>query len=136
MLLSRARGNRPETPAVIGLQADALSAQSVDGDEDRLPHLAADGLRQVPLAVDVLDEDDFAGTDLARFAVARGDLHAGIEVDDVLAPRRRVPVEVVVGPRLVEDDPGTGNSNLFYPPWTTIAPAREAVNHAVPTPRR
>ena len=39
-------------------------------------------------------------------AVAGGDLHAGVEVDDVLAARRRVPVEVVIRLDLAEDDPG------------------------------
>ena len=38
-------------------------------------------------------------------AVARGDLHAGVEIDDVLPPRRRVPVEVVSRRDLAEDDP-------------------------------
>src|SRR5262245_24875810 len=58
------------------------------------------------LAVRVLDEQDFAGADASRLAVARGDLNAGIEVDDVLPARRGVPVEVVVGLDLAEDDAG------------------------------
>ena len=41
-----------------------------------------------------------------RFAVARGDLDAGIEVDDVLPARRRVPVEVIGRLHLAEDDAG------------------------------
>src|SRR5262245_53612484 len=54
----------------------------------------------------VLDQKDLARPDDAGFAVARGDLHARIEVYDVLAARRRVPVEVVLGSGLTEDDPG------------------------------
>src|SRR5262245_60380037 len=55
----------------------------------------------------VLDQKDLARPDDAGFAVARGDLHARIEVYDVLAARRRVPVEVVLGSGLTEDDPGS-----------------------------
>src|SRR2546429_8745144 len=52
----------------------------------------------------VLDEDHFAGADPAHLAVARGDLHARVEIDDVLPPRGRMPVEAVVGRHLAEDD--------------------------------
>src|SRR5581483_5716838 len=62
------------------------------------------------LAPDVLHEDHFAGADAARLAVARGDLHARVQVDDVLAPGRRVPVEVVVGLDLSEYDSGRGQA--------------------------
>src|SRR6185369_17591453 len=79
---------------------------SVDRDEDAVAQLAVDRLRQVPLAPGVLDEKHLAGTDTARLAVAGRDLHAGVEVDDVLAARRRVPVEVVVRLDLAEDDAG------------------------------
>src|SRR5688572_22148583 len=48
--------------------------------EDAVADLAFDRLRQVPLAGGVLDKDDFAGADDPRFAVAGGDLHAGVEV--------------------------------------------------------
>src|SRR5712691_6364996 len=58
------------------------------------------------LAGDVLDQDDFAGPDDPRLAVAGGDLDAGVEVDDVLPARRRVPVEVVGRLHLAEDDAG------------------------------
>src|SRR5213594_156523 len=50
------------------------------------------------LSVRVLDEQDFA--------VARRDLDTRVEVDDVLAARRRMPVEIVVGLDLAEDDAG------------------------------
>src|SRR5439155_13831 len=73
-------------------------------DEDAVPQLAAERLRQMSLAVRVFDEKDFAGADAPRLAVARRDLHAGIEIDDVLAARRWMPVEVVVGLDLTEDD--------------------------------
>src|SRR5206468_12475908 len=58
------------------------------------------------LAVRVLDEQDFAGADAPRLAVARRDLDTRVEVDDVLAARRRMPVEIVVGLDLAEDDAG------------------------------
>src|SRR5438105_3366900 len=77
-----------------------------DRHEDAVADLATDGLRQMSLAGGVLDQDHFAGADHAGLAVARGYLHAGIEVDDVLPARRRVPVEVVVGLDLAEDDAG------------------------------
>src|SRR4029077_18456569 len=58
------------------------------------------------LAVRVLDQDDFAGADAPRLAVAGGDLDARVEVDDVLPARRGMPVEIVVGLHFTEDDPG------------------------------
>src|SRR5262245_57429739 len=77
---------------------------SLDRHENAVAHLAVDGLGEMALAGGVLDEDDLAGTDHARLAVARGDLHARIEVDDVLSSRRRMPVQVVGGLDLAEDD--------------------------------
>src|SRR5216684_2478945 len=79
---------------------------SFHGHEDAVADLAFDRLREMPLARGVLDEDHFAGADDPRFAVARGDLDAGIEVDDVLPARRRVPVEVIGRLDLAEDDAG------------------------------
>ena len=58
------------------------------------------------LAAGVLDQEHLAGADDAALAVAGGDLHAAVEVDDVLAARGRVPVEVVVAGGLAEDDAG------------------------------
>src|SRR5665213_3260620 len=62
----------------------------------------------MPLAADILDQDDLAGGDDAAFAVAGGELDSGIEIDDVLPPRRRVPVEIVDRRHLAEDDAGGG----------------------------
>src|SRR5215213_4105982 len=76
--------------------------------EDAVADLAFDGLRQVALAGGVLDQDYLAGTDDPRLAVARGDLHPGVEIDDVLPARRRVPVEIVIGLHLAENDAGRG----------------------------
>src|SRR5438309_1919087 len=81
---------------------------SVDGDEDRVAHLAAHRLRQVALAGNVLDQDDLAGADHPAFAVACGELHPAVEVDDVLPARRRVPVEVIVAAGFAKDDAGRG----------------------------
>src|SRR5260370_3785256 len=81
-----------------------------DRDEDAMTELAVQGLRQVALAPRVLDQDHLARADAARLAVAGGDLHAGVQVDDVLAARRGVPIEIVVGLDLAEDDPGRGQA--------------------------
>src|SRR5262245_66197093 len=72
--------------------------------EDSVTQPSVECLGQVALALRVLHENDFTRADLARLAVARGDLHAGVEVDDVLAARRGMPVEIVVGLDLAEDD--------------------------------
>src|SRR5258708_15026278 len=71
-----------------------------------MAQLVLDRLGQVALAGGVLDQDDLAGADDAALAVARRDLHPGVEVDDVLPARRRMPVEVVVRLGLAEDDAG------------------------------
>src|SRR5581483_8040176 len=83
---------------------------SIDGHEDRAAHLAADRLREVPLARDVLDEKHLAGVDDPLLAVARRDLNRAVQVDDVLAARRGVPVEIVVARGLAEDDAGGGEA--------------------------
>src|SRR4030095_12220093 len=56
------------------------------------------------LAGDVLDENHFAGADDPAFTVARGELHARVEIHDVLTARRRMPVEVVLGNGLAKND--------------------------------
>ena len=43
----------------------------------------------------VFHENDFPGIDGAHFAIAGGQLRTGIEIDDVLAARCGVPVEVI-----------------------------------------
>src|SRR5438552_3935904 len=58
------------------------------------------------LAAGVLDQDHFAGADDAALAVAGRDLHAAVEVDDVLAARGWMPVEIVIPGGLAEDDAG------------------------------
>src|SRR2546421_8912188 len=68
--------------------------------------LVLDVIGEVALAGRVLDENDVAGGDEPVFAVARGDLHPGIEVDDVLPARRRVPVDIVLGLGLAKDHAG------------------------------
>src|SRR3954462_11865844 len=73
-------------------------------DEDAVADLALDRLRQMPLAGGVLDQDHFPCPDHPRLTVARGDLHSGVAIDDVLAAWRRVPVEIVIRLRLAEDD--------------------------------
>jgi hypothetical protein len=45
------------------------------------------------LAMDVLDQENFTHTNYARLAVACGDFVRRVQIDDVLTPRRWMPVE-------------------------------------------
>src|SRR6266436_6352895 len=83
-----------------------LALPLLDGYEDTVADLVVDRLREVPLAGRILDQEHLAGADLADFAVARGDLDAGVEVDDVLATGCGMPVEIVGRRNLAEDDAG------------------------------
>src|SRR6516225_2104003 len=76
----------------------------VDRNEDRASHLTGHGLREVALAGGVFHEDHLAGADNSLLAVAGRELHARVEVDDVLPARRRMPIKVVVAGRLAKDD--------------------------------
>src|SRR3984893_5354867 len=58
------------------------------------------------LAGRVLDEDYLAGADDPALTVAGGDFDPGVEIDDVLPARCRVPVDVVLGLGLAKDDAG------------------------------
>ena len=69
-----------------------------------MPHLVVDRFRQVTIAGNVLDENNFAGAYYPGFPVAGGQLDAGIEVDDVLPARCWVPGAIMFGPGLAEDD--------------------------------
>src|SRR5215472_8672771 len=71
-----------------------------------MPDLALDVLRQVALAGGVLDQNHFSDTDDPALAVAGGYLHPGVEIDDVLSARRGMPVYIVLGLGLAEDDTG------------------------------
>src|SRR5262245_32763977 len=109
------RGLRPRNPPVRtgggpSGGAAARSPRSIDSHEDAVAELAIEGLAEVPLALDVLDQDDFAGPDHAGLAVAGRDLHARVEVDDVLPAGRRMPVEVVGRRHLAKDDAGGGQA--------------------------
>src|ERR1700720_61899 len=83
-----------------------LALLLLEGDEDAVANFAFDSLGEVPFPGRVLDEDDLAGRDRAALAIARGDLHTSVEIDDVLPPWCRVPVEVVSRRDFAEDDPG------------------------------
>src|SRR5208282_3732941 len=83
-----------------------LALPLLDGDEDTVADFVVDRLGKVALAGRILDQEHLASADLAGFAVARGDLHAGVEIDDVLAPRCGMPVEIVGRRHLAEDDAG------------------------------
>src|SRR5436190_14521816 len=84
----------------------AMVCSLLDGDEDRMAHLARDGLRQMALAVGVLDQEHLAWADNALLAVARGDFDGAVEIDDVLPPRRGVPGVIEGAGCLAEDDAG------------------------------
>src|SRR5215213_1284135 len=58
------------------------------------------------LAACVLNQNHFPRSDNAALAVTRSESHPGIEVDDILTARRRMPVEIVIGNSLTENDPG------------------------------
>src|ERR1051325_9740378 len=75
-----------------------------DRNKDGVPDLAFYVIGEVALTGRVLDKDYVAGRDEPAFAVARGDLHPGVEIDDVLPPRRRVPIDIVLGLGLAKDD--------------------------------
>src|SRR5215467_1250727 len=70
---------------------------SVDRNEDAVPGLVVDGLGEMALAPGVLHE------------------HDRVQVDDVLAPRRGMPVEVVLAGHLAEDDAGGGLAGRHAP---------------------
>ena len=71
-----------------------------------MPDLTLDVLRQVPLARGVLHQNHLTDTDHSALAVAGGYLHPGVKIDDVLPARCRMPVDVVFGLGLTEDDTG------------------------------
>src|SRR6185312_4458316 len=81
-----------------------------DRHEDRVPHLVVDRFRKMAPAGYVFDKNDLTGADDAGFAVAGGQLHAGIEVDDVLAARGRMPGAVMLRLGLAKDDAGCGQA--------------------------
>src|SRR2546422_4479356 len=62
----------------------------VERDEDAVAQPAVERLGKVALAGGIFDEDDLARADLARLAVARGDLHAGVEEIGRASCRERV----------------------------------------------
>jgi hypothetical protein len=72
------------------------------------PNLAFDVLRQVACSGGVLDQNHLAGADHPALTVAGGYLHPGVEIDDVLPTRGRVPVDVVLGLRLTKNDTVAG----------------------------
>jgi|ERR1051325_2912693 hypothetical protein len=69
----------------------------------------AQGLGEVAFAVHVLDEEYLTHTDGSGFAVARCDLVGRVQVDDVLAPRRRMPVKKPISRNGAEITPEAGN---------------------------
>src|SRR5882724_11622983 len=98
-----------------------------------MPDLPLDVLRQVALAGRILDQDYLAGADHPALAVAGGDFDPGIEIDDVLPARCRVPVDVVLRLGLAKDDAGgrqalgqLAAAPLLYPFHFDIAEMRLA----------
>src|ERR1035437_3774209 len=84
-----------------------MVALLLDRDEQGVAELAIDRLGDVSLAVRVLDQEYLARADHAAFAVADGDFHGAIEVDDVLPARRGMPGIVVGAGRDAKDDAGS-----------------------------
>ena len=80
----------------------------LDRYEDRVPDLPLDMLGQVALPGRVLDQDHFSGADDPTLTVAGGYFHARVEIDDVLAAWRRVPVDVVLGLGFAKNDAVAG----------------------------
>src|SRR5258708_1397403 len=78
----------------------------LDRDEDRVADLALDMIGEMALAGGVLNQDHVAGGDKGVLAIGGGDLYAGVEVEDVLPARRRVPVDIMLGLGLAKDHPG------------------------------
>src|SRR5262249_19828536 len=89
---------------VPGLAPTTLMPGLFDRNKDRMADLALDVLRQVALAGGVLDKDHLAAANHPALPIAGGDLHPGVEIDDILPPWRRVPIDVVFGLGLAEDD--------------------------------
>src|SRR6516225_7656823 len=81
-------------------------APLVYGYEDAIADLVVDRLGEVSLAGRVFDQQYLAGAALAALAVARGDLHARVEIDDVLTSGGGVPVEIIGRRNFAEDDAG------------------------------
>src|SRR3989304_5860715 len=63
---------------------------SVQRHEDAVAQPPVERLREMALAPRVLDKDDLTRADAARLAVARGELNARGEIDDVLPARGRM----------------------------------------------
>jgi hypothetical protein len=64
------------------------------------------GLAQVSLAGGVFDQEHFTGPDDALLTVAGRNLHAIVEIDDILPARGIVPVQLIGRLNLPEDDAG------------------------------
>jgi len=79
----------------------------IDGDHDGSSHLP-NRLREMPLPVHVLDQDDFTDPYDARFTVTGRNLVRRIQVDHVLTPRCGMPVEEPISRRRPEVDAGGG----------------------------
>src|SRR3989337_609626 len=70
---------------------------SVQRHEDAVAQPPVERLREMALAPRVLDKNDLTRADAACLAVARGELNARVEIDDVLPGRGRMPAEGAVG---------------------------------------
>ena len=81
-----------------------------------------DRLRQMAAPGDVFHQYDLTGADHPGLPIAGGQLHAGIEIDDVLAPRRWVPRPVMLRLGLTEDDPGGGQPGRGLSLWPLLRP--------------
>src|SRR5262250_3109144 len=89
---------------VPGLAPTTLMPGLFDRNKDRVADLALDVLRQMALAGGVLDKDHLADANHPALPIAGGDLHPGVEIDDVLPAGCGMPVDIVLGLGLAKDD--------------------------------
>ena len=103
-----------------------------------MSHLIVNGFRQMPFAGDVLDQDDLSGADDTHLTVAGCQLDGGVEVDDVLSARGRMPGAVMLRLGLTENDAmgflkdgGFPFRPLLRPIDGNVSPMRLAVGVAI-----
>src|SRR5262249_11885947 len=80
------------------------SRGSVQGHENAVTYTFVECFAQMPFPRRVLHKDHFAGANVARLAIAGGELYAIIEVDDVLPAGRPVPVQGISGGHFPENN--------------------------------
>ena len=75
-----------------------------------------------PLPVVSSTSSTLARCDETTLTVTRCDTNAVVQVDDILSARRRVPIQIVLGPSFPEDDPGGGQALRQLAPTSLFGP--------------